>query len=59
MARELDVPLMRIGFPIHDRIGAGRLLSVGYRGTLRLFDTLVNTLMETQQSRSPIGYSYL
>lgn len=59
MARELRVPLLRIGFPIHDRIGAGRLLSVGYRGTLHFFDTLVNRLLEAQQSRSDIGYSYL
>ena len=59
MARELGVPLLRIGFPIHDRIGAGRLLSVGYRGTLRLFDAIVNTLLENQQNQSAIGYSYL
>jgi nitrogenase molybdenum-iron protein NifN len=59
MARELGVPLLRIGFPIHDRIGAGRLLSVGYRGTLRLFDAIVNTFLENQQDQSAIGYSYL
>lgn len=59
VARALDVPLLRVGFPVHDRLGASRLLHLGYRGTARLFDELVNTLLERQQSRSPIGFSYL
>jgi nitrogenase molybdenum-iron protein NifN len=59
MARALDIPLLRVGFPIHDRIGAGRLLHLGYRGTMQLFDSLVNLLLETKQGSSPIGFSYL
>jgi nitrogenase molybdenum-iron protein NifN len=59
IARRLGIPLIRTGFPIHDRIGAGRLLSVGYRGTLSFFDTLVNAFMEHQQNASDVGYSYL
>jgi nitrogenase molybdenum-iron protein NifN len=59
MARALGVPLLRAGFPIHDRIGAGRLLLVGYRGTMQLFDGIVNTLLEAKQAASPIGFSYL
>jgi nitrogenase molybdenum-iron protein NifN len=59
LARELGVPLVRIGFPIHDRIGAQRLLGVGYRGTQALFDRIVNTLLETRQDDSETGYSYL
>jgi nitrogenase molybdenum-iron protein NifN len=59
MARALGVPLLRAGFPIHDRLGAGRLLHVGYRGTMQLFDSIVNTLLEAKQSSSPIGFSYL
>jgi nitrogenase molybdenum-iron protein NifN len=58
-ARGLGVPLLRVGFPIHDRIGAGRCLHVGYRGTTALFDALVNQLLETQQDASPVGFSYL
>jgi nitrogenase molybdenum-iron protein NifN len=58
-ARALGVPLLRVGFPIHDRIGAGRLLHVGYRGTLRLFDELVNLLLQVKQEASPVGLSYL
>jgi len=59
MSRTLGVPLIRVGFPIHDRIGAGRLLLVGYRGTMQLFDTVVNALLEARQSSSAIGFSYL
>ncbi len=59
VARALGVPLMRVGFPIHDRLGAGRVLHVGYRGTMQLFDGVVNTLLEAKQNSSPIGFSYL
>jgi nitrogenase molybdenum-iron protein NifN len=58
-ARALGVPLIRVGFPIHDRVGAGRLLHVGYRGTSRLFDSFINVLLERQQDDSPVGFSYL
>jgi nitrogenase molybdenum-iron protein NifN len=57
--RDLGIPLMRVGFPVHDRIGANRMLHLGYRGTMRLFDELVNTLLTRQQDQSEIGYSYM
>jgi len=59
LAKNLGVPLVRAGFPIHDRIGGQRILHVGYEGTQRLFDRIVNALMEYKQSGSKIGYSYL
>lgn len=58
-ARSLDIPLLRLGFPVHDRIGAGRIQTVGYRGSLWLFDALVNMLLERKQNASDVGYSYL
>jgi nitrogenase molybdenum-iron protein NifN len=58
-ARSVGAPLLRVGFPIHDRVGAGRMLQVGYRGTMRLFDSIINTLLERQQDASPVGFSYL
>ena len=58
IARELDVPLIRVGFPIHDRIGGQRILHLGYRGAQQLFDAVTNTLLERTQERSPVGYSY-
>jgi nitrogenase molybdenum-iron protein NifN len=59
LARELGVPLIRVGFPIHDRIGGQRILHLGYRGAQQLFDLVVNTLLELKQDSSSIGYSYL
>jgi nitrogenase molybdenum-iron protein NifN len=59
LARELGVPLLRVGFPIHDRFGAQRHLTVGYRGTLELFDRTVNALLADRQDASVTGYSYL
>ena len=41
-----DIPLVRIGFPIQDRLGAQRILSVGYTGTALLLDKAVNTILE-------------
>jgi nitrogenase molybdenum-iron protein NifN len=59
LARELGVPLIRVGFPIHDRIGGQRILHLGYKGAQQLFDLTVNTLLEVKQDSSSIGYSYL
>jgi len=58
VARELDLPLIRVGFPIHDRIGGQRILHLGYRGAQQLFDAVTNTLLARTQERSPVGYSY-
>lgn len=40
------IPLVRMGFPIHDRTGGQRLLSVGYTGTTMFLDRVTNTLLE-------------
>jgi nitrogenase molybdenum-iron protein NifN len=59
MARKLGVPLVRIGFPIHDRIDGPRTLHVGYCGAQRLFDRIANALIETAQDGSDVGYTYM
>jgi nitrogenase molybdenum-iron protein NifN len=59
MSRGLGVPLVRIGFPVHDRIDGARILHVGYRGAQRLFDRIANTVIETAQQSSPVGYTYM
>jgi nitrogenase molybdenum-iron protein NifN len=55
-ARKADLPLIRVGFPIHDRIGSQRKLHIGYRGAQQLFDTIVNTFIEQAQRTSDVGY---
>lgn len=59
LSRQLGVPLVRVGFPIHDRIGGQRILHLGYRGAQQLFDWIVNVLIEHKQESSPVGYSYM
>lgn len=59
LARSLGVPLVRCGFPVHDRLGSQRIQMLGYTGTLQLFDRIVNALLEKKQEDSEIGYSYL
>jgi nitrogenase molybdenum-iron protein NifN len=59
LSRQFKIPLVRIGFPIHDRFGASRLHHIGYRGTQQLFDLIVNALIEYKQENSPVGYKYI
>lgn len=59
LSRNLKIPLVRAGFPIHDRVGGARILHIGYRGTQQLFDTIVNTLLQNRQDTSTVGYAYM
>ncbi len=59
LSRRIGKPLVRIGFPVHDRIGGGRINHLGYQGAQELFDRIVNTLIEKGQDQSEIGYSYI
>ncbi len=59
MARKLKIPLIRVGFPIHDRVGGQRILHIGYEGAQMLFDQIANAMIQVKQDSSPIGYSYM
>ena len=59
LARKLHVPLIRVGFPVHDRIGGQRLLHLGYAGAQQLFDTVTNAMIQKKQDDSPVGYFYM
>ncbi len=58
-ARKENLPLIRVGFPIHDRVGGQRILHLGYHGAQALFDLITNTVIDWKQSDSPVGYSYM
>jgi nitrogenase molybdenum-iron protein NifN len=58
LSKALGAPLIRVGFPIHDRFGGPRTLHVGYRGAQNLLDTIVNTIIDSRQKSSDIGYTY-
>ena len=59
IARAMQKPLIRIGFPIHDRMGGARIVHVGYRGAQQLFDTISNTIIAARQDSSAVGYFYM
>jgi nitrogenase molybdenum-iron protein NifN len=59
MSRRLKRPLIRVGFPVHDRVDGSRLLHLGYRGAQQLFDRIANTLIEVRQETSDVGYTYM
>lgn len=59
LAKKMNIPLIRLGFPIHDRMGGQRILHLGYRGAQNLFDLVVNAVIAKKQADSPVGYSYM
>ncbi|MDR8396146.1 nitrogenase iron-molybdenum cofactor biosynthesis protein NifN [Paraburkholderia sp. USG1] len=46
MAAHLQKPLLRIGFPVFDRVGNAHRLYVGYRGTMNLIFEIANLMIE-------------
>ena len=59
IARGLDVPLIRVGLPVHDRLGAARIRTLGYGGIQQLYDRIVNAFIQRQQDESPVGYTHI
>jgi nitrogenase molybdenum-iron protein NifN len=59
LAKRWGIPLIRVGFPIHDRFGGHRTLHLGYRGAQSLLDRIINAVIEAKQEHSPVGYSYI
>ena len=45
--------LIRIGFPIYDRVGHQYFPLLGYRGALRLVEKLLNALLDYQDKTAP------
>ncbi len=48
IARDEDIPLIRFGFPILDRIGHQHFPVVGYIGAIRLIEQFLNAIMDRQ-----------
>ncbi|CDM70236.1 Nitrogenase cofactor biosynthesis protein NifB [Clostridium bornimense] len=45
-----NIPLIRGGFPIHDRVGGQRILSIGYEGSLSISDSITNMILDRKHS---------
>jgi nitrogenase molybdenum-iron protein alpha/beta subunit len=50
IARRLEVPLYRLGFPVFDRLGNGQRCTVGYRGMMQLLFDLGNLFLEQEET---------
>ena len=48
IARDEDIPLIRIGFPIYDRIGHSYFPVTGYRGSLHVLERVLDAFMDRQ-----------
>lgn len=53
----LDVPLMRVGFPVFDRLGAQHKLSVGYEGTRNVLYEVANIFLAQSHDPDPAELS--
>jgi nitrogenase molybdenum-iron protein beta chain len=53
VARDEDIPLVRFGFPILDRVGHSYFPTVGYRGGLRLLEKILDALLDRQDRDAP------
>jgi nitrogenase molybdenum-iron protein NifN len=52
IAQAQKIPLLRVGFPNHDRFGASRQLLLGYQGAADLVDDIANALLEKRERSS-------
>ncbi len=50
MEEELKIPLIRRGFPIHDRAGGQRLATLGYEGALQFLDEITNGILSKKET---------
>jgi nitrogenase molybdenum-iron protein beta chain len=53
IARDENIPFVRHGFPIVDRIGHSYFPTVGYAGAMRLLEKILGVLMDKQDSEAP------
>jgi nitrogenase molybdenum-iron protein beta chain len=46
IAKDEDIPLVRYGFPIYDRMGHSYFSTLGYRGALRLMEKILDAILD-------------
>lgn len=55
-ARDAGIPLLRIGYPIFDRVNLHRYPTIGYQGTIHLITWIANTLIEEVDRKSDAAH---
>lgn len=53
IARDENIPFVRHGFPILDRVGHSYFPTVGYEGAMRLLEKILGVLMDRQDREAP------
>ncbi|MDY6939928.1 MAG: bifunctional nitrogenase iron-molybdenum cofactor biosynthesis protein NifEN [Cyanobacteriota bacterium] len=52
IAKQLQIPLYRLGFPVFDRLGNGSRRTVGYDGTMQLLFDIGNLFLEADEAHA-------
>ena len=52
ISRDEEIPLVRHGFPIFDRVGHQFFPTVGYRGAIRMLEQILNVFLDRQDADS-------
>jgi nitrogenase molybdenum-iron protein beta chain len=53
IARDEDIPFVRFGFPVMDRVGHSYFPTVGYKGAMRLLEKILGVIMDRQDRDAP------
>ncbi len=53
IAGDLGLPLIRVGFPISDRLGGQRQVVTGYEGAIRLLDRITDAILDRRDREGP------
>jgi nitrogenase molybdenum-iron protein beta chain len=53
IARDENIPFVRHGFPILDRVGHSYFPTVGYAGAMRLLEKMLSGIMDKQDREAP------
>jgi nitrogenase molybdenum-iron protein beta chain len=53
IARDENIPLIRFGFPIMDRVGHSYFPNVGYMGAIRIVEKLMNAILDKRDREAP------
>jgi nitrogenase molybdenum-iron protein NifN len=57
-SERLGIPLLRVGFPVFDRLGAMHRCTVGYRGTRSLIFEVANIILSGLHDHAPEDFSH-
>lgn len=53
ISRDENIPFLRMGFPILDRVGHSYFPTVGYMGGIRILEKILGVLMDKQDAEAP------